>query len=127
VVLLAGTFGLFLWERANGASIEHARTVAVNALVMFEIFYLFTTRYLTDSVFSLKGFFGNSYATVAAGTVVIFQLIFTYFPPMQALFETEAIGFAMWVRVIMVAASVLFLVELEKYVLRKRRPAGSRA
>jgi magnesium-transporting ATPase (P-type) len=45
LVLVAGTFGMFLWQRYHGASIEAARTVAVNTLVMFEVFYLFNARF----------------------------------------------------------------------------------
>ena len=47
VLMVFGTFGLFLWERLHGTEIETARTVAVNALVIAEVFYLFNTRYLT--------------------------------------------------------------------------------
>jgi len=50
LILMAGTFGLYLWEMGRGAPIEHARTVAVNTLVMFEIFYLFNARYITASM-----------------------------------------------------------------------------
>ena len=35
-ILMLGTFGMFIWEMERGVSIEHARTVAVNTLVMFE-------------------------------------------------------------------------------------------
>jgi magnesium-transporting ATPase (P-type) len=55
IILMFGTFGIFLWEMEQGISIEHARTVAVNPLVMFEIFYLFNSRYITASVFNWTG------------------------------------------------------------------------
>ena len=42
-IIMGGTMGMFLWEVQQGASIEYARTVAVNTLVMFEIFYLFNS------------------------------------------------------------------------------------
>ena len=118
-ILVAGTCGLFTWERLNGASIEIARTVAVNTLVMFEVFYVLNTRYLTDPVLSIEGILGNSYVLAAIGTVTVFQLLFTYTAPMQRLFGTMGIDLATWVRIIVVAASVLVLVELEKYLLRK--------
>lgn len=126
LILVAGTFGLFLWAREQGASIELARTVAVNALVMFEIFYLFNSRYIKDSVFSLEGFLGNRYALAAIGVLILFQAGFTYLGPMQALFGTTAIDLSMWVRIVLVASSVLFLVELEKAVIRRadRKRAG---
>ena len=37
LLLLAGAFGLFTWQRAAGASLDAARTVAVNTLVPGEI------------------------------------------------------------------------------------------
>jgi len=120
VILMSGTFGLFLWEVERGVTIEHARTVAVNTLVMFEIFYLFNSRYITESVFNWNGFTGNRYVLVAIAVLIVFQLGFTYLPPLQSLFGSAALELNIWLRIILVASSVLFLVELEKYVVRQR-------
>lgn len=119
LILVAGTFGLFVLERQNEASIEAARTVAVNIVVMFEVFYLLNTRYLRDPVLTREGIFGNGYAIVATGLVIIFQMLFTYFSPMQRLFGTSAITVASWGRIVMVSAMLFFLVELEKYLVRR--------
>jgi len=119
VILMSGTFGLFLWDIEQGATIEHARTVAVNTLVMFEIFYLFNSRYIHATVFSWAGFTENRYVLIAIGILILFQLAFTYLMPMQLLFGTEAIGFNMWVLIALVSSSVLFLVELEKFFMRR--------
>jgi magnesium-transporting ATPase (P-type) len=120
IILMGGTFGLFLWEMDRGVSIEHARTVAVNTLVMFEIFYLFNSRYISESVFSWDGFTGNRYVLIAIGVLITFQLGFTYLPPMQSLFGTAAIGYDIWLRIVLVSSLVLFLVELEKYIVRRK-------
>jgi magnesium-transporting ATPase (P-type) len=45
-LFLAGIFGMFEWALWQGASVEAARTVAVNTLVCMEVFYLFSVRYL---------------------------------------------------------------------------------
>jgi magnesium-transporting ATPase (P-type) len=118
VILMSGTFGLFLWEMKQGVSIEHARTVAVNTLVMFEIFYLFNSRYITASVLNWAGLTGNRLVLIAIAILVLIQLCFTYLAPMQSLFGTTAIDFTMWLKIILVSSSVLFLVELEKSVVR---------
>ena len=118
VILMGGTFGLFLWEMEQGVSIEYARTVAVNTLVMFEIFYLFNSRYITDSVLNWEGFTGNRYVLISIAVLIILQLGFTYLASLQVLFGTTAIDFTVWLRIVLVASSVLFLVELEKYVVR---------
>ncbi len=119
-ILLIGTFGLFVYERETGASIERARTVAVNTLVVFEIFYLWNARHLLDPVLSREGLFGSRPALLAIGLVIGFQIAFTYAVPMQFLFGTEAIDAATWIRIVAVGSSVLFLVELEKWVIRGR-------
>jgi magnesium-transporting ATPase (P-type) len=121
LILTAGTFGLFLWEQSQGAPIEQARTVAVNTLVMFEIFYLFNSRYMTAPVLNRRGLFGNRYVLYAVGLLLLFQLAFTYLGPLQALFGSAAIGAGIWLRIVLVAASVLFIVELEKALVRRWR------
>ncbi|MCU7799437.1 MAG: HAD-IC family P-type ATPase [gamma proteobacterium symbiont of Lucinoma myriamae] len=118
LILLVGTFGLFLWERDQGVSIELARTVAVNTLVMFEIFYLFNSRYITANVLNPNGLLGNPYALAAIALLVVFQLMFTYLKPMQILFGTTGIDIMTWLRITVVASSVLFLVEIEKAAFR---------
>ena len=119
-ILLIGTFGIFLWERSQGASLEFARTMAVNTLVMFEAFYLFNTRFLRRSVLNAEGLLGNRVALGAVALVIVFQLLFTYAPPMQTLFQTQALPLESWFAIVVIASSVLFLVEAEKWLTRRR-------
>jgi magnesium-transporting ATPase (P-type) len=132
MILVAGTFGMFVWQREQGASIEFARTAAVNTLVMFEVFYLFNARFLSASSFNRAGIFGSRPVLVAIGIVVLFQLLFTYAPPMQFLFQTAALDMGTWAEIVMIASTVFFLVEVEKFFLRRfwsipsrRTPQGS--
>ncbi|PHS69525.1 MAG: carbonate dehydratase [Methylophaga sp.] len=118
IILMVGTIGLFLWETAQGANINYARTVAVNTLVMFEIFYLFNSRYIIESVLNWEGFTGNRFVLVAIGLLLLFQLGFTYLSPMQTLFGTASISIDAWLRIVLVSTSVLFLVEIEKWLGR---------
>tara|TARA_R110001583_G_scaffold195062_1_gene368878 strand:- start:263 stop:3016 length:2754 start_codon:yes stop_codon:yes gene_type:complete len=120
-ILVCGTFGMFLWQRDQGASVELARTVAVNTLVMFEVFYLLNARFLTATSFSAAGILGSRSVLVAIGLVIGFQLVFTYAPPMQFLFQTVALDALTWGMVVFVAASVFVLVEFEKYAVRRLR------
>jgi len=125
VILMAGTFGLFILEQKSGASIEHARTVAVNTLVMFEIFYLFNSRFLHGSSFSLRALTGNRYVLGAVGVLVLLQLSFTYLPLLQKMFGTTSIDAAVWLKIVVIASSVFFLVELEKYIVERFERKGS--
>ena len=122
LILMVGTFGLFSWQQAQGATIEYARTLAVNTLVMFEIFYLFNSRYISDSVLSKLGLLGNRYALLAIACLLLFQVAFTYFTPMLTLFGTTGLEWETWLVITLVASSVLFLVELEKNIVMRIRP-----
>lgn len=124
-ILMSGTFALFLWEINQDQSTVHAQTVAVNTLVMFEIFYLFNSRYITAPVFSRGGLTGNRYVLIAISILIALQILFTYAAPLQTLFGTTALDFNIWLRIILVASSVLFLVEMEKYLVRRRIKASS--
>jgi len=118
-IMMAGTFGLFIWEREHGAGVELARTVAVNTLVMFEIFYLFNSRYISAPVLNRAGLLGNRYALAGIGLLLAFQIGFTYQPTLQTLFGTHDLDMPAWGRILLISSSILFLVELEKAVVRR--------
>ncbi|PHS76809.1 MAG: carbonate dehydratase [Rhodospirillaceae bacterium] len=119
MIILAGVFGLFIWEIEQGASIERARTIAVNTLIYFEIFYLFNSRYIYAPVLNRDGLFGNRYVLIAVAVLVVIQLGFTYIGALQVVFGTVGIGWLDWGMIIIVSSSVLFLVEIEKALFRR--------
>jgi len=120
LLMMGGVFTLYLWETVQGASIELARTVVVNVLVMCGIVYLFNCRYLMASVCSRRGLLDNHYVLLAVGLLLILQLLFTYLPVMQQLFGTTALDAAAWGRIIAVSLLLFLIIELEKYILRCR-------
>jgi magnesium-transporting ATPase (P-type) len=127
-VIVAGALGLFLWEyHRDGDTLEEARTIAVNVLVVGELVYLFNSRFLLARSLSLQGLFGSRYALAAVAALVPLQLAFTYLPVMQRLFGTAAIDADGWVRVLAFGAALFLLVEAEKGLLRWRRARASRS
>ena len=118
LALLAYTLWAFFWMQSQGASDPLARTVAVNAITIGQVFYLLNSRYLLDSSLSIKAHLGNKYLPLGIGAVVILQLLFTYAPPLQALFDNEAIP--LWVWPWLFAGGLVFslLVEAEKLIIR---------
>jgi len=118
LALLAYTLWAFFWMKSQGASDPLARTVAVNAITIGQVFYLLNSRYLLDSSLSIKAHLGNKYLPLGIGAVVILQILFTYAPPLQALFDNEAIP--LWVWPWLFAGGLVFflLVEAEKLIIR---------
>jgi magnesium-transporting ATPase (P-type) len=118
VLLAVGVVALFLWEIARGASLETARTVAVNALAMGEIFYLFNCRYLLAPVRSWQDFSGNRYVLLSIAVLAVIQLAFTYVPFMQKLFGVVALDAAAWALIAAFGVLLFFAIELEKLAIR---------
>lgn len=127
-LLAVGTFWLFERAVADGEDVDFARTVAVNTLVVAEIFYLFSTRYLRASVLNPEGFFGSRAVLVAVAAVSAIQLLYTYAPPLQALFASRPLPLEAWPPILAVGVGVLLLAEADKAIaqgLRRRKDEPS--
>lgn len=124
-IVVAGTFSLFVHARAQGYGLEAARTLAVNALVMFEACYLLNVRHIHAPTLNLEGLLGNRIALAGIAAVFGFELLLTHLPLMNRLFATAPLALADWLLVLLVAFTVVPLVELEKYLWR-RHEAGPR-
>ena len=124
--LVVYTLAAFFWMKAEGASDGMARTAAVNAITLGQVFYLLNSRYLLDSSLSPRAHMGNPYLWYGIGAVVALQLLLTYAPAFHAIFGNEALP--LWVWPWLIGGGILFflMVELEKLVIRAS-PALRRA
>jgi len=121
LALLTLTLWAFFWMKSKDASDELARTAAVNALVIGQVFYLLNSRYRVDSSLSLKAHLGNKYLPLGIGVVAVLQLLFTYSRPFQTLFRTDSLPAWVWPRLLVVGIMFFFVVELEKLMIRSSR------
>jgi magnesium-transporting ATPase (P-type) len=121
VLMMIGALGLFLWEMSHGASIEKARTMAVNAVVFSEMFYLVSSRFIYDSVLSRTGLFGNRVVLITIGVCLLLQIAFTHGTPLQTIFRSADLSLGEWLKVVLAGLFVFCISELEKAVLRTVR------
>ena len=119
LLLTVGPYGLFLWEIARGSGLELSRTLAVNALVVGQIFYLFNCRFLLASIFSKTGWLGNKVLLLNSAILLALHMALTYLPVMQKMFGTIALDGAAWFKIFAFGVLVLLLVETEKWLLRR--------
>jgi len=112
-LLLVCAFGLFKWELVNGASVEKARTMAVNVFVVIEAFYLFNARSFSRSPFDL-GFTTNTWVIGGFVTMMVLQALFTYLPIMNTLFSSAPIDLTDWLKITACGIAVYAIVELDK-------------
>lgn len=117
-MLLIGAFVFFEWELSIDASIEEARTAAVNLFVMVELFYLFNCRSLTKSIWRL-GLFSNPWIYLGVTIMLVLQLLYTYLPAMNLIFQSVPISLTAWMRLLAFAITVFFVVDFEKWLRSK--------
>ncbi len=130
LLFVTGIFGIFVWTRTHGATLEEARTYAVNTLVVMEVFYLFSVRYLRAPSLTLTGIVGTRAVLTAVTVVVCLQLLFTYAPFMGALFDTRPVDFIHGVEIIGIGIALFAILEVEKWLraqLAGRAVAGADA
>ena len=112
------TLGIFLFMQSQGVDSNMARTIAVNTLVAGQLFYLFNCRQINSPAIG-RGFFGNKYAFIAAGALVLLQLFFVYVPFMNTFFDTAPIGGSYWLYSLAGGLLVFIVVELEKFLIQR--------
>jgi Ca2+-transporting ATPase len=104
----------------NEADGTHARTMAFTTLMLFQLFNVFNCRSTWRSAFD--GFFENKWLIAAVALSLFTQLLVIYVPFLQAAFHTTALSAFDWLVATTVGSTLLVAMELQKWVLRMRRP-----
>jgi cation-transporting P-type ATPase F len=117
-LIATAAFGLFEWSLGRAHSIEEARTIAVNTIVVVEAAYLFACRSLRLPLWKI-GVFSNLWVWVGASLMLGVQMLFTYLPTMNTLFHTSPIEWIWWVYFTIAGMAVLAAVEGYKVIARR--------
>ncbi len=117
-LLVAGTWWLFEHEVARGATAAEARTAAMNLFVAVELFYLFSCRSLTRSMWHV-GVFSNHWIIGGVAVQVVAQLAITYVDAMNRVFHTAPIGGQTWLQILGLALAASAVVSVDKRFRRR--------
>jgi magnesium-transporting ATPase (P-type) len=121
LLFVIGAFGMFFWAEARGLAVEEARTIVVNTIVVMEIFYLFSVRYLHGTSLTWTGVVGTPAVLVGVGTVIAAQFVFTYAPFMHVVFATRPVSWADGANIVILGIVFFAILELDKLVRRRLR------
>ncbi|ABS64299.1 ATPase, P-type (transporting), HAD superfamily, subfamily IC [Parvibaculum lavamentivorans DS-1] len=116
LLMVAGTFGIYAWATSRGLPVETARTMVVNALVVMEIFYLFSVRYVHGTSLTWRGVLGTPAVLAGVGTVIAAQFAFTYMPFLQGIFGSRPVSLTDGAVIVGAGILLLVVVEIEKRV-----------
>lgn len=122
VLFLGGVFGIYTYAIERGYSVELARTLAVNTLVVMEIFHLFFIRNIYGTSLTWQAVRGTRMVWLTVAIVTLAQFSITYVPLLQDVFATEAVALLDGLLVIGIGVTLFALIETEKQMrLRLRR------
>lgn len=113
-LFLVAVFGIFDYAISQGYSENLARTVAMNTLVILEIFHLLFIRNMHSKSLSLKSIRGTPVLWISIVAVMIGQITITYLPWLQKIFGTEAMSLFDVVLIFSMGILLFVIVELEK-------------
>lgn len=119
VVIGGVTLAVYLVEKSLGASDARAQTAAVAMLALGQLAYLLNCRFLSSTSLTPRVLAGNRLVWVAAGALLVLQLVFTYAPFMHAWFESAPMELRDWGLTVVAAIGVFLLVELGKAGVRR--------
>ncbi|AEY02034.1 cation transport ATPase [Oceanimonas sp. GK1] len=121
-LFLAGVFGIYAHASSREYSLELARTMALNTLVVMEIFHLFFIRNMYGTSLTWQAVKGTPVVWATVILVILAQFAITYLPPLQAVFDTKPVPFTEGVLIVAVGMALFALLETEmQWRLRGRR------
>jgi Ca2+-transporting ATPase len=120
LVMGAGMLAMFRWELDSSDSLVTAQTVALTTMVVFQVFQAGNSRSETESVFR-RNPFSNRLLFIATIAALGIHVAALYLPPTQYVLRVEPISLDTWARIVVVATSIIVVMELHK-VLRRHSP-----
>jgi magnesium-transporting ATPase (P-type) len=115
-LFLCGVFGTYHYAIDQEYSVELARTIALNTLVVMEIFHLFFIRNIYGTSLTWNALRGTKVVWSVVIAVTAAQFAITYLPLLQSVFSTAAIPFWDGVLIFGVGVALFTIIEVEKQV-----------
>ncbi|CAF1359766.1 unnamed protein product [Rotaria sordida] len=116
-VIVIGTLCVFYAEMRDGKVTPRDTTMTFTCFVFFDMFNALSCRSQTKFLFEI-GLFSNRFFVVAVFLSIIGQLAVIYLPPLQYVFQTEALSAADLFYLTCLTSSVFLVNEFRKLISR---------
>ncbi len=121
LLFLAGVFGVYAYAAQQGYSDALGQTLAMNTLVVMEIFHLFFIRNIYGTSLTWEAVRGTKIVWITVIAVTVAQFAVTYITPLQAVFGTEAVTVKDGLVVIGIGIALFAIIEIEKQLRLRLR------
>lgn len=116
VLFLCGVYGMFTYAIDRGYSVELARTIVVNTLVVMEIFHLFFIRNIYGTSLTWKAVRATKVVWLTVIVITVAQFAITYLAPLQAVLATKPVPFWDGVLIVGTGVALFAIIETEKQI-----------
>jgi magnesium-transporting ATPase (P-type) len=129
LLFLAAIFGIFTYAIDKGYSPALAQTMAMNTLVVLEIFHLFFIRNIHCTSLTWGAVRGTKVVWAVVIAITAVQFAVTYLPPLQVVLGTEPVPLADGLLIIGIGAVFFAIIEIEKQIRLglRRKPYDTRS
>lgn len=116
VLFLAAVFGIFTYAIDKGYPLALAQTMAMNTLVVLEIFHLFFIRNIHSTSLTWAAVRGTGVVWAVVLIITAAQFAVTYLPPLQAVLGTRSVPPLDGLLIVAIGAAFFALIEIEKQI-----------
>ncbi|XP_064598855.1 calcium-transporting ATPase type 2C member 1-like [Liolophura sinensis] len=116
-IIVSGTLWVFWREMSDNKITPRDTTMTFTCFVFFDMFNALSCRSQNKSILSV-GMFSNRMFLLAVGGSIVGQLLVIYFPPLQKVFQTEALYLSDFIFLIILTSSVFVVAEVRKWMNR---------
>ena len=116
LLFLTAVFGLFAFATDRGYPVELAQTMAMNLLVVLEIFHLFFIRNLYAKSLTWASLRATRVVWGVVIAIVAAQLAVTYVPALQPILGTRPVPLADALLILGLGAAFFAIIEIEKQI-----------
>jgi Ca2+-transporting ATPase len=116
IIITIGSLIMFWYTLPRG--IEHARTMALTTMVVFQMWTAIACRSTTHTMSEI-GWFSNPKLLGAIALAIFLMLPIIYLPQAQAVFETTALGLDEWLEIGIISVTGLVAIEAWEWINRK--------
>ncbi|XP_050431382.1 calcium-transporting ATPase type 2C member 1 isoform X2 [Adelges cooleyi] len=117
-IIIVGTLWIFKREMSDNEVSKRDTTMTFTCFVFFDMFNALSCRSQTKSVFTI-GLFTNKMFLIAVTLSIVGQMLVIYFPPLQKVFQTEALTSYDMLLLLGVTSSVFIVSEVKKLIERQ--------
>ena len=115
-LFLAAVFGMFTYALDRGYSLPLAQTIAMNTLVVLEIFHLFFIRNIHGTSLTWAAARGTKVVWTVVIAITAAQFGISYIPLLQSVLGTEPVALFDGLLIVGIGAAFFAIIEIEKQI-----------